>query len=262
MKKFWIMILVPVLGGALYFVSADKKEGSNDDMRAEGADLASTDKKTGATSVQANPVWKRDSVGAGEFREMSVEDSFYSRNEYLKPFMSDEVVAASFYRAKELFKDSPNAEHIAVWISLGSVLDSDPKYGELLEYSIGKINENGSFNISLFENAVKTMGPEDSFIRGQLINMVNHMNVQTDDKIRFFGGEISRPAMLDSEGRWSPDSLNITTALIMLKNNNAPKDDVIRFMKESLRANQDDVIKDKLLTRFATYYPESVHELK
>ncbi|WP_374077637.1 hypothetical protein [Bdellovibrio bacteriovorus] len=113
-----------------------------------------------------------------------------------------------------------------------------------------------------FENAVKMMGPDDSFIRGQLINMVNHMNVQTEDKIRFFGGEISRPAMLDSQGRWSPDSLNITTALIMLKNNNAPKDDVIKFMKESLRANQDDVIKSKLLTRFATYYPESIHELK
>ncbi|WP_295903273.1 hypothetical protein [uncultured Bdellovibrio sp.] len=260
MKKAMI-VLVLVLGMAYLAFS---KMNSSVDL-ASNEEETSYAPRTFANSSPAKNLPPADAANVAkveEFHEMTVTDSYYTHNAYLKPFMSDEGVAKSFYKAKEFFKESPNAEHIAVWIAMGNILDSNPEYGELLEYSIGKINENSRVNLSVFENATKTLTPDDSFIRSQLLNIVNQMNVTSEDKVRFFGKEISRPAALDAEGRWSPDSLNITTALVLLKNNNAAKADVVEYMKESLRVNQSQKIKGKLLTRFATYFPEAMDDLR
>ncbi|WP_374029849.1 hypothetical protein [Bdellovibrio bacteriovorus] len=231
------------------------------------ADLSSSEesKTTRANAKEeraASPKTQSTKVVIKEIQKMTLENPHYVNSPYLKPLLDDGVVSAAFTHAKGIFKDSPNAEDIALWISLGTVMDADPEYGELLKYSMERINDNVSINMSSFEEAVKSLRPEDSFIRSQLLNMVNQMNIPPEEKIRFFGNEVSRTAFLDNEGRLSPDSLNITTALIMLKNNNAQKDDVLRYMKDSLAANQNEIIKEKLLARFAAYYPEALEELR
>ncbi|MEK2644231.1 hypothetical protein [Bdellovibrio sp. BCCA] len=260
MKK-GLIALVLILG--VVYLAISKMNSS--------VDLASTEEEESYTphtfansSPQKNPapVAVASEARIEEFREMTVADPYYAHNAYLKPFMSDESVAKSFYKAKDLFKESPNAEQIAVWIAMGHIMDSNPAYGELLEYSMNKINENSRVNLSIFENATRSLTPDDSFVRSQLLNIVNQMSVPPEDKVHFFGKEISRPASLDAEGRWSPDSLNITTALVFLKNNNAPREDVVEYMKDSLRVNQSPVIKGKLLTRFGAYFPDALEDLR
>ena len=190
-----------------------------------------------------------------------LNDPRYKGDEYLKNLLADDSVMQSLAKTQELFKDTPNGEDIAVWVSLGKVLDSSPGYGEVLNYALTKISENAAINFSHIEKVTKNLSPAEDFERGQLINLVNMMNINKEEKIKFFGNELSRHASFDQDGKWSADSLNLTTALIMLKNSNAKKEDVLPYMRESLRLNTNQALKIKLLARFSSYFPGTADEL-
>lgn len=218
---------------------------------------------TFSSSVKKEPeVNKATNHKAVTITPEELNDRRYKVNSYLKNLLLDDSVMQSLAKTQELFKDTPNGEDIAVWVCLGKVLDSSPGYGEILNYSFNKINENAAINFSHIEKITKNLSSEEAFERGQLINLVNMMNLNKEDKIKFFGGELSRHASFDNEGKWSPDSLNLTTALIMLKNSNAKNEDVIPYMRESLRLNTNQVLKNKLLTRFNSYFPGSTADLE
>lgn len=176
----------------------------------------------------------------------------YKNNLYFKNLLLDDNLFKSLAKVQTLFQDTPNGEDIAVWVCLGKTSDSSPQYREISNYSFNKINENASLNFSHIERAVKNLSSEDTFERGQLINLVNLMNINKEDKIKFFGGEISRA---------SSDSLNMTAALVMLKNSNASNKDVIPYMRECLRLNTNPAFKNKLLTSFNNCFPGSIAEL-
>ncbi|XGC81598.1 hypothetical protein ACES2L_03775 [Bdellovibrio bacteriovorus] len=254
MKKI-ILTLGVVIAAALYF-NGDKEMTADYSSEESSEKTASSARNESADKSTANNQNKKIDLNAYE-TDITMSDAYYANSVYFNNLKYDVAFADSFRKAQTVFKDSPNSEDIALWIALGAVMDSSHEYGELLSYSIGKINENAARNLSSFETASKELAPSDSFIRGQLINLVNQMNITSEDKIRYFGHEISRQASLDSDGKLSEDSLNVTTALIMLKNNDAKSEDVIEYMRESLRTNQNPIIRQKLMVRFKTYFPNA-----
>lgn len=254
MKKI-ILTLGVVLAVALYFNSEKETTAdySSEETSTQKSSAVKNESENNGTAKKSNKKFDIASYQA----EISMTDPYYANSAYFNNLKYDVSFADSFRQAQSVFKDSPNSDDIALWIALGAVMDSSQEYGELLSYSLGKINENAARNLSAFETVSKDLSPSDSFIRGQLINLVNQMNINSEDKIRYFGHEISRQASLDSEGKLSEDSLNVTTALIMLKNNDAKSDDVIEYMRESLRTNQNPIVRQKLMVRFKTYFPNA-----
>lgn len=231
--------------------------------------FTSNDEVTGAAYVtdQSSTAKQEPAVNAGIKNDnvMIVPDELndrrYKNDIYLKNLLLDQSVQKSLATAQELFKDTPNGEDIAVWVCLGKVLDSSPGYGEILNYAFSKINENPAINFSHIEKVTKNLTVAEAFERGQLINLVNLMNLNKEEKIKFFGSELSRHASFDQDGKWSADALNLTTALIMLKNTNAKNEDVLPYMRESLKLNTNQVLKNKLMTRFASYFPGTTADL-
>lgn len=234
MQKKWPYLIVCglVAGGAWYFFSGSpqhqmsKSQNEQDMKRSPASQKRSLSQDIASSSAPVPP------------------------KEYFEILRSDPGVERLYVRSKELFKD----EDLAVWISIGLAFDSSVEYGELLNGSLDKINKDPKAYFAKIEQVSKNLPPEDSFIRGQLINLVNHMNLSKKDKVKYFGSEMSRSVTLDSEGRFSPDSLNITTAMIMLKNNGVTKEEAKEFINESLQVNSDPEIKEKLVSRFNAYF--------
>lgn len=251
--KYKILLLV-VIAAVIYWQKVGFDSSAQTDDMSNVTDLSSKAKK----AATANPTAAHHEVVT---TPDELNDRRYKNDLYLKNLMLDESVLRTLSKTQELFKDTPNGEDIAVWVCLGKVLDSSPGYGEVLNYSFSKINENAALNFSHIEKVTKNLSLEDAFERGQLINLVNMMNVNKEDKIKFFGTELSRQAGFDQDGKWSADSLNLTTALIMLKNTNAKNEDVIPYMRESLKLNTNPALKNKLLTRFVSYFPGTTDEL-
>lgn len=251
-KKIIVFSVLVIL--LAYFVT----QGLNEDEKTETTkrEITSIDKSSKVKNVKDEPMVSNEKSNfIGGSRKMS-PNSFYAQNAYFNTLMSDQAAENLFIKTADIFKDSQNAEDLAAWVGIGWIFDSSPEYGMILQHSLKKINENPELNFSLIEQKIKTLNPEDSFIRGQLLNLVNQIDVKKEQKIKFFGSELSRPAVVDSEGRFTPDSLNITTALIMLKNNGAQREDLTHFFNDSLKVNNNTVARNKLIARFKTYFPD------
>ena len=94
------------------------------------------------------------------------------------------------------------------------------------------------------------------------INLVNQLSLSGEDKVSFFGSESSRKVLLDKQGRFSPDSLNITTSMIFMKQNIKSESEALTYATESLKKNTDPAIRKKLISRFATYFPSLEKDLE
>ncbi|WP_408096684.1 hypothetical protein ACJVC5_16740 [Peredibacter sp. HCB2-198] len=192
---------------------------------------------------------------SGETSRTVASASSVDPKNYLLNLRLNSDVDELYKKTSELFEGSANKDDLATWISIGLVFDGSEEYGTLLSRSLEEINKNPSENFALIEQVIKKLPPEESFLRGQLINLVNNMNLGSEEKKSFFGSEMVRNVILDSEGNFSPDSLNITTAMIMLKNSGTSKAEAEEFITESLQVNNDPEIREKLLVRFNAYFP-------
>ena len=114
----------------------------------------------------------------------------------------------------------------------------------------------------MIKNTLSGLSPEDSFIRGMAINLVNQLSLTSEDKVSFFGQESSRKVLLDEQGRFSPDSLNITTSMIFMKQNIKTQSEALAYATESLKKNTDPAVRKKLVTRFNAYFPDISKDLE
>lgn len=246
MKTKWsyFVIFGLLLGGSWYFFSNKSVEKSPEVTQSEKPDKITN--RIPASIKQGEPPQMPTFTAANSGSN--------NPREYFEELRTDQQVDKLYTKSLEVFKDSPQKEDLAIWISIGMTMDSSPKYGSLLNYSLANINQHSQQNLVLIEKMIKGLNQEDSFMRGQLINLVNQMNVEKEEKIKFFGNEMARTVILDAEGRFSPDSLNITTAMIMLKNNGVSKEEANNLITESLQSNNDPKIREKLMTRFEAYF--------
>lgn len=186
----------------------------------------------------------------------------YRENLYWQKIKIDPQVRELYEKTYEKFQSSPQAEDIAVWTALGIIFDSSEAYGSLLSSALNEINRNKEENFSILKDTISKMPPEDSFLRGMTLNLAYNIQVSQDKKISFFGSEIVRPVKLDSDGKFTPDSLNITTAMIFLKHNIRDPNDAKSYILKSLANNKDPNAKKQILVRLKTYFPKQMDDLE
>ena len=85
------------------------------------------------------------------------------------------------------------------------------------------------------------------------------MDIKKDKKISFFGSEASRKVVLDENGEFSPDSMNITNSIAFLKQSGSSIDEARKFFEQSISINTDPKIQEELKVRFNTYFPGAVN---
>ena len=85
------------------------------------------------------------------------------------------------------------------------------------------------------------------------------MDITRDKKVSFFGSEASRKVVLDENGDFTPDSMNITNSIAFLKQSGTTVDEARRIFEQSISTNTSPEIREKLRARFNTYFPESAN---
>lgn len=248
MKKKVIVFSCFLLGGILAFNFLKNTPDVENNNLAENS--FESDKKMTST-LNKNAQRHPSSINPKNTNSPDVKSS---GADYFLELKANPEVNDLYEKTLTLFESSKQKEELARWISVGVEMDSSPEYGEVLTNSLAEINKDALANLELIEKVAGGLKPEDSFVRAQLLNLVYQMQLTPPDKIRFFGTEVTRSVALDKNGAFSPDSLNITTAMILLKNIDAPKSQIEEFKAESLAMNTDPVIQEKLKARFETYF--------
>lgn len=205
------------------------------------------EKKSIALGNESNKTKNRNSI--------KFEKDFYKKNQYLKEISKDPEFVEVYKKAIDKFKSQQFAEDMAVWLAIGLIFDSSPEYGELFERSISQLNEQKDEVYTAITNSMDSLKAEDSFLRQQLINVVGVMSLDKEKKISFFGNESSRVVILDENGEFSPDSLNITNSIAFLKQSGTTNEEARKFLEKSLKANPDPAIQEELRVRYDSYFP-------
>lgn len=258
-KKFFIAFLVIAMGagfGAIYNNGSKKDHSVQDSMTG-----LETDKLTNKERVIASnqPVNKSPNQEVSlKPKKIEFKKSKYKENEYLKHISKDPGFEDVFQKSMAKFEKFEFAEDLAVWLAIGVIFDSSPEYGVLFENSIAELNSQKDEVYSAVTQTMNSIGPEDSFLRQQLINVVGVMDLDKEKKVSFFGSEASREVVLDQNGDFSPDSMNITNSIAFLKHSGSSLDEVKKVYEKSILANPDPKIQQELAVRFNTYFPGSV----
>ncbi len=182
----------------------------------------------------------------------------YIEDEYLKDISQDPDFENVFHGAMSKFGRFEFAEDLAIWLAIGVIFDSSPEYGAIFENSIKELNSQKDEVYTAIFQTMDSIGAEDSFLRQQLINVIGVMDLEKDKKISFFGNEASRVVVLDENGDFSPDSMNITNSIAFLKHSGSSLDEVRKVYEKSILANSDPKVQEELTLRFNTYFPGSV----
>ena len=144
-------------------------------------------------------------------------------------------------------------------VALGLIFDSSEEYGKVLNYNLKVLDENSNEVMDHINNNISKLTPSDSFIRGQLLNLVNNLpSLSKDVKIDFFGTQASRSIILNDKDLFTDDSLNITTAIILLKQNQVSDNQLQKIYRDSLDNNSDPQLRNKIVMRFENYFPQLV----
>lgn len=258
-KKFFIAFLVIAMGagfGAIFNNSFQKEK--SDQVRS--TELKSDELVNKERGVASNKPVNKTSNQEVSLKPKKIEfkKTKYKENEYLKYISKDPGFEDVFHKAMAKFGNFEFAEDLAVWLAIGVIFDSSPEYGVLFENSIAELNSQKDEVYSAVSQTMNSIGPEDSFLRQQLINVVGVMDLEKEKKVSFFGSEASREVVLDQNGDFSPDSMNITNSIAFLKHSGSSLDEVKKVYEKSILANPDPKIQKELMVRFNTYFPGSV----
>ncbi|MBC8548904.1 MAG: hypothetical protein ISR65_12025 [Bacteriovoracaceae bacterium] len=251
-------LFVVALVGFYFGTTAIQTDTEDERAQVEVASVKQEDQNYNNKNIKVSrhsPSRSIASIKREEVVSIQMQDKFYAQNPYWQKIKNDLGVSYLYSKSLKAFKGSPQAEDLAVWISMGMLFDSSQEYGELLNHSMDALNENKDEVYDFITESVDNLQPEDNFLRGQLLNMVNGLEVGSKRKVDFFGKEASRKVVLDERGRFSPDSLNITTSMALLKQSVQTEEQARRFIKRSLEKNQNQQIRQKLIVRFSSYFP-------
>lgn len=256
-KKKSLVVVAVILLGVYLGASRNKVEEVVSSSTTQKSDIGNKSKVQTMKSKQSTD--SNDKEKQIHENNISFSNSYYKENSYLKELLEDPNFVEIYKKSKSKFKNYEFSEDLAVWLSIGVVFDSSAEYGNLFEISISKLNEQKNEVFEAINQETKSIKPEDSFLRQQLINVVGVMDIEKDKKISFFGSEASRKVVLDENGDFTPDSMNITNSIAFLKQSGSSIDEAKRFFEQSLSANTDPRIQEELKIRFNTYFPGAVN---
>jgi hypothetical protein len=270
-KLLMIVAVLAIMGGGVYLgmqPSDEKKKRSEKEAQIKkvgdrkSVTDTSQDPKKKEEEEGPSPATSQTASSSGKYPDIQNKKDIYNNDEYWGKIKKDPQIIRLYNKTLGLFKKSAEGEDLAVWIASGLIFDQSAEYGALLGKALKEIDNNKDENFNKIKKTLGGLSPEDSFIRGMAINLVNQLSLSSEDKVSFFGQESSRKVLLDEKGRFSPDSLNITTSMIFMKQNIKSPSDALSYATESLKKNTDPVIRNKLITRFKAYFPDISKDLE
>lgn len=180
---------------------------------------------------------------------------------FLNEFLSDINNRQTYNKTLRLFKDAKNKEFLALWITLGNGLMGSREYGELLEGSLNKINENPGETLDSIRRNISSLDKDEDHLRGMLNNLVNQLDVEKSQKIEFFGNELNRPISLDKNGGLADGSASLIHSMVLLKQNSPDLEEVKTYVLESFEKNPNNKERMALRYRILEYFPDLESEI-
>jgi hypothetical protein len=198
---------------------------------------------------------KRNPQSLGE-RNQEVDD------DYFMPHLGDPQNLKIYVRAKNIFKNFKKKEAMARWMVLGNFFSSSEKYSKIFESTVKEMNETPFDTLNEIKSKIKKMKREDSFLRGMVVNLVHHLDIEDEEKASFFGGELVRKLTLDKKGGFSEDSFSVIPSLIYLKNYGKDNNVTVEYLRKALDANKRKPdVQEALKIRYMAYFPHLAHRI-
>jgi hypothetical protein len=181
---------------------------------------------------------------------------------YFNSHLGDPVNLKIYVRTKNIFKNFDKKEAMARWMVLGNFFSSSEEYSKIFESTVRKMNEAPFDTLNEIKSKIKKMKRSDSFLRGMVVNLVHHLDIEDDEKVSFFGSELARKLTLDEKGGFSEDSFSVVPSLIYLKNYGKDNKVTIDFLRKALEANKKKPdVQEALKVRYLAYFPHLAHRI-
>ena len=204
-------------------------------------------------SLETEKKWDSKKRGPQSYGEKHL---VFEEDIYFKSHLGDVDNLEIYIRTKELFKNFENKEALAKWIVLGNFFSSSEKYSNIFENSIKKMNEEPLETLKELKSKIKIMGADDSFLKGMVVNLVHHLEIEDEEKASFFGEQLGRRLTLDEQGGFSEDSFSVIPSLIFLKNYSKDERATVEFLKNALKVNKGKpAVQKALKARYLAYFP-------
>jgi hypothetical protein len=192
--------------------------------------------------------------------EIRITDS-QTKETFLKGLLSDPNNRQTYNKTLRMFNGTKNKEFLALWITLGNELNGSGEYGELLQGSLQKINENPEETLESIRRNISSLEKDDDHLRGMLNNLVNELEVEKSQKVEFFGSELNRPISLNKNGGLADGSVSLIHSMVLLKQNVSDVEEIKPFILESFDKNPNTKERMALRYRLLEYFPALENEI-
>ncbi|MFI5390244.1 MAG: hypothetical protein ACHQYQ_02700 [Bacteriovoracales bacterium] len=251
-KILLILVFFTISGFAGYFLGSRTEEKRVSITKKET--IIQQDKKT---PINTQILTALPSTG----QKKETKEAMESKKTYLMKLLSDPNNMQTYNKTLRIFRDAKNKEFLALWVTLGNDLFGPGEYGELLQGSLQKINENPDDTLDSIRRNISSLDKEDDTLRGNLNNLVNELEVDKSQKIDFFGSELNRPIALDENGGLAEGSVSMIHSIYLLKQNATDIEEIKPYLMDSLDKNPNNKERIALRYRYLEYFPSLANEI-
>jgi hypothetical protein len=195
------------------------------------------------------------------FESKKIIEDGQTKETFLKGLLADPNNRQTYNKTLRMFNGTKNKEFLALWITLGNDLNGSSEYGELLQGSLMKINENPEETLDSIRRNISSLEKDDDHLRGMLNNLVNELEVEKPQKVEFFGNELNRPIKIDKNGGLADGSVSLIHSMVLLKQNVSDIEEIKPFILESLDKNPNSKERMALRYRYLEYFPALENEI-
>jgi hypothetical protein len=195
------------------------------------------------------------------FESKKIIEDGQTKETFLKGLLADPNNRQTYNKTLRMFNGTKNKEFLALWITLGNDLNGSSEYGELLQGSLMKINENPEETLDSIRRNISSLEKDDDHLRGMLNNLVNELEVEKSQKVEFFGNELNRPIKIDKNGGLADGSVSLIHSMVLLKQNVSDIEEIKPFILESLDKNPNSKERMALRYRYLEYFPALENEI-
>lgn len=173
--------------------------------------------------------------------ENEVKYHFSNRKDFFNNYiLKDEMANKMYQDSLKIFGSNKSGEIISEFISEFFVREDNDSFRTYMNSLREELNNNKN---EIFQTLLKNEKElqEHRFKYQMALNMTFIMSLTNKQKARIFGGAIAMPYQIENTGIINPNSLNITNGMILMKDANIPKEDIIKYLKIGIHNNKNSV---------------------
>lgn len=189
--------------------------------------------------------------------------TYKTHEDYFKDVILKNPSAKELYqKALNILGNNPEAGLVAEFIAGGVAREDTHIFAQYFRDLLSDLNAGNKDVADLIISKEKLL-QENKFQYQMVLNMAFVMSLPVDTKTRILGGALLRPFTYAQDGSISPESTNISNALILLKNSQLPQDKIFAFIRLGMTANKrNPAALREFHYRANAYFPEMIDVLK